>query len=223
MENKKFAIQETLLVVVLLTFVSGFVDGNTFAFDGGRFAGLQTGNVIQGGIALAKGQFPHALTFAVPFVGFILGVMVNTLVKRRFKNHPRIIFEEVALAIQIAGLSATTLFSVFLNQTIEIGLLSFFMAMQVDSFGKLRGGTVATVFTTGNTKTFASNLMTGISTKDVTALKTAGRYLLVIGGFFVGAFASTWLMRFTHNYTLLVAPVVLLVVWLLIHFNKEAA
>ena len=70
-------IHERLYIAFLLAANSGFVDAYTFQYHGERFASLQTGNIIQAGFLLAKGQFTAAQSFILPIIFFILGAAFN--------------------------------------------------------------------------------------------------------------------------------------------------
>ncbi|EQC83465.1 hypothetical protein LLT7_07325 [Lactococcus cremoris subsp. cremoris TIFN7] len=62
--------KESLLVALLLAMNTGFVDAFTFFHFDGRFASLQTGNLIQTGINLAHGNFEKASQFIIPILFF---------------------------------------------------------------------------------------------------------------------------------------------------------
>ena len=78
-------IQERLPIALLLATNSGFVDAYTFQYHGERFASLQTGNIIQAGISLARGQFNYASSFLLPILFFLLGAAFNNIINHQFK------------------------------------------------------------------------------------------------------------------------------------------
>ena len=219
--KNKFPIQERLLVITLLSLNSGFIDGNTFLYNNERFAGMQTGNIIQAGIRLAQGKIDQMWSFLLPFMAFLLGIMAAIMLKDIFKNQTRLLIEEISLTIQLIGIFAVAIFGSYFNDTLVIMLLSFLMAMQANTFVKLRGGNVATVFTTGNSKTFATHLLKAIRTKSVDAWKDAFSYFLVIFGFFSGAAISTIASNSFNRYALLISPLILLVAVILISIFKD--
>ena len=71
--------KESLLVALLLAMNTGFVDAFTFFHFDGRFASLQTGNLIQTGINLAHGNLEKAFQFIIPILFFALGALFKTL------------------------------------------------------------------------------------------------------------------------------------------------
>lgn len=69
--------KESLLVALLLAMNTGFVDAFTFFHFDGRFASLQTGNLIQTGINLAHGNLEKAFQFIIPILFFALGALLR--------------------------------------------------------------------------------------------------------------------------------------------------
>jgi uncharacterized membrane protein YoaK (UPF0700 family) len=220
-ESEKFVAQETLPAILLLAMNSGFIDGNTFLYNDGRFAGMQTGNIIQAGIALAQGNFGTTMKFIWPVIAFIFGIFLNTYIKRLFKNHPIIRFEQISLIIESLGILVFVLLQGKINSTLAISGLSFFLALQVDTFAKLHGKPVATVFNTGNTKSFGINLFNGIIDRDKKTLITAFEYFLVILAFLFGPFIATILHNYLGVYTLIFSPLILLAVLGHITFHRN--
>ena len=95
--------KESLLVALLLAMNTGFVDAFTFFHFDGRFASLQTGNLIQTGINLAHGNLEKAFQFIIPILFFALGALFKTLfTKYKTQNNQSEI--ESLLFIQMIGI-----------------------------------------------------------------------------------------------------------------------
>ncbi|MDR2661146.1 MAG: DUF1275 domain-containing protein [Lactobacillaceae bacterium] len=220
-ENEKYLAQETLPAIILLTLNSGFIDGNTFLYNNQRFGGMQTGNVIQAGLHIAKHQFGTAMSFLFPFFAFILGIFLSTIIRHLYKNHSFLVFEQISLTIQIIGILIMAFVEKKIPDTLQVSGLSFFMALQADSFSKLHGGGIATVFTTGNTKTFAANIMNGFLHKSSANFIAALKVLLVIFGFFIGAIGAELIHSSFGDISLFVSPILLIAVLGHITFHRN--
>ncbi|MCL2858545.1 MAG: YoaK family protein [Streptococcaceae bacterium] len=214
-------LKEKLRIAMLLAINSGFIDGYTYFHFSERFAGMQTGNLIQAGINLANGKIQLALGFALPILFFIVGIGFKIAYSHFLKME-----EEVQHFILIQGLGvlAITLLHAFvitLTPPIYIGLLSFFMAIQADTFTNTHGLAYNSVFGTGNIRSFSTNLMQFFLTKDKEKLSHASIYFGLILSFFVGAVFSTLLLNVFGTWTLLGSCFILLIVYLIFVFSKN--
>lgn len=70
--------QSLTLAVIALTFGSGATDVACFTRLGGVFASVMTGNIVLGGLAVARGSVSLASHTAVSLVGYISGVIGAT-------------------------------------------------------------------------------------------------------------------------------------------------
>jgi uncharacterized membrane protein YoaK (UPF0700 family) len=205
---------DKLRIGLLLAMNAGFVDAYTFFFNHERFASLQTGNVIQTGIYLARGQFGVAWTFLLPILFFALGAGVNYLLKTFV--HSSLTWQHHSTIVQLVGIALVTIFARPLPDAWFVALLAFFMAIQADTFTKLRGMPFASVMSTGNVKTLGSNLMQYAHTHDKKALKNSGIFFGIVFFFGFGAWLSTVLTDAFSHWALLGSSVILMIVlWLL--------
>ena len=83
---KNYRIFEGLRVATVLTFISGYLNAFTFITQGGRFAGVQSGNVISTAYFLALGEFQQVLNFLIPIVSFVLGQFFTYSTRKWFLN-----------------------------------------------------------------------------------------------------------------------------------------
>ena len=65
---------ESFRIGALLALAGGFFDVYTYLCRGGVFANAQTGNMVLLGIAIAGGDWAHALHYIFPIAAFALGV-----------------------------------------------------------------------------------------------------------------------------------------------------
>jgi len=211
---------EKLRVGWLLGLNTGFVDAYTYYYHHERFASMQTGNLIQGGIALAKQHYQIAFGFALPVVFFALGagfgwLLQTYLPKRRFS------WQQHNLLVQASGIALITLFAQTLSDAAFVASLSFFMALQANSFTKLRGMPYATVMSTGNIRSFGEHLMTGLMQRDWQKIRHSWAFLVVIFAFVIGAFVSTTLTQAVGSTSLLGGSVILITVFLILNQKNE--
>lgn len=83
----KVKIHETRRVGILLAFVGGFLDVNTYLLRGGVFANAQTGNMVLLMLQISEGQWMKALYYIIPIIAFFSGVVVTELVKLHERWH----------------------------------------------------------------------------------------------------------------------------------------
>nr|WP_308116709.1 YoaK family protein [Leuconostoc gasicomitatum] len=214
-------IQERLPIALLLATNSGFVDAYTFQYHGERFASLQTGNIIQAGISLARGQFNYASSFLLPILFFLLGAAFNNIIKHQFKAR-KLSTQQHSLIIEIIGISLVVFIRTQISSTVFITLLSFFLAIQLDAFPKVQGLPFTSVMSTGNLRNVGANLITYFYTKNRTALQNASLFSLIILAFLFGAFISALLSTYLKHFTLLGSSVILMTIFgLLFDYSKK--
>ncbi|MFC4651503.1 YoaK family protein [Lactococcus nasutitermitis] len=215
-------VQEKLRIAILLSLGAGYMDGFTFFHFDGRFAGAQTGNIIQAGISLAQGNFAAFWDFFVPILFFIAGVMFKVYYAHRLtkKKQPSALY---LMLFQLIGL---TIF-VLLYETVLswvpnayfVGILSFFMAIQFDTFNKTHGHGYTSVFTTGNLKILSVNLAQYLITREKKYWEYAKIMLFIVPCFFVGAFLATIAVKLFGNWALMLNSLDLLIVYIILRFE----
>ncbi|AEJ44993.1 protein of unknown function DUF1275 [Alicyclobacillus acidocaldarius subsp. acidocaldarius Tc-4-1] len=93
--------------LLVLTAVSGCVDAMSFMRLGQVFTAAMTGNTVLGGIAVAAGDFRHAVHYLVALVGFACGAAASSFVaasERKRSAWSRIVTH--ALWLELAALVA---------------------------------------------------------------------------------------------------------------------
>ncbi|MCT0451371.1 DUF1275 domain-containing protein [Lactococcus cremoris] len=215
--------KESLLVTLLLAMNTGFVDAFTFFHFNGRFASLQTGNLIQTGINLAHGNFEKASQFIIPILFFALGALFKTLfTKYKNKNN----HSEIGplLFIQMTGILIFSLsFATFLHlsASLFVGILSFFMVIQGDTFTKVRGLPYANIMSTGNIKAFGTNLGEYLVSKESKYLRNSFMFLSLALSFVIGAFVSSLAGFWLGNFTLVGSSILILFAYILYSYNLK--
>ncbi|ACV59777.1 YoaK family protein [Alicyclobacillus acidocaldarius] len=80
MERREMSAVSARVFLLVLTAVSGCVDAMSFMRLGQVFTAAMTGNTVLGGIAVAAGDFRHAVHYLVALVGFACGAAASGLV-----------------------------------------------------------------------------------------------------------------------------------------------
>ncbi|MFU2203897.1 YoaK family protein [Streptococcus pluranimalium] len=190
--QKSYPVYESMLCAFLVTFISGFINAFTYLTQGGRFAGVQTGNLLMLGIRLAEGRFLEAIKFLIPILVFMTGQVLtyffkSWVIKHRFHWH---LFSSLVLtALDVIAILGLKLFHPY----IIVGILSLFMSLQVDTFKSIRGTPFATVMMTGNIKNAAYYWVKGVIEKDIKIRKDGRNILFILVTFSLGAMCSTFL------------------------------
>lgn len=163
---------------LLLTYVGGFLDGYTYLGKGHVFANAQTGNIALLGISLFSLDLNSCLHYLLPILSFALG---------SFLCHLPFFKRTQALLAEILILALVTLAGEHLADQYGNMLISLVCAMQVTTFRKIETLPYASTMCTGNLRSATEKLYAFFSKHDITYLKQAMTYFLVIGCFILGA------------------------------------
>ncbi|QBO35929.1 DUF1275 domain-containing protein [Periweissella cryptocerci] len=219
--HEHIRIQDTLRVAVALSMVGGYMDSYSYSFLGEHFASLQSGNLIMMGMHVADGQFQEAATYLIPVLSFALGAGFNFFVKKFLANSKALLWQEISLLIELLGFILVATIAPWLpSKMMVIGGMAFFAALQADTFTVVHGTPYATLMSTGNVKTFGSMLMQFIVTKDKIKLYTAGRFFVILFGFFSGAVIAHILGNVIGVNALYGASFIMLITFLMLHIGS---
>ncbi|MDR0691381.1 MAG: DUF1275 domain-containing protein [Streptococcaceae bacterium] len=219
-EAKKVLIYEELEIGMLLAAAGGFMDAYSYLTHGQRFANLQSGNVILMAIHLIKGQLNQGWVYLFPIFAFAIGAGVNFLIKD-FAQKNNLRRHQLSLLAELIGVTICGLFVSVFSNNVFISLLSFFAAIQADTFKKLRGMPYANIMMTGNIRTIGSMLIGGIFSKNFEMLVKGRNAFLVVVSFFLGALFSATLVPYTKNFTILGASILLWLAFIIIRRENK--
>ncbi|MGT2907602.1 YoaK family protein [Streptococcus dentiloxodontae] len=181
---------EGLRVAILLTFISGFIDAYTFITQGGRFASMQTGNLLYMMIKFADGHFKEAFSFLIPIIFFILGQSFyyffrKWVILKNFRWHKLSTYALFVLLLIIA------IFSPLLPSIFTIAGLAFFASIQLSTFKRVRGYAYTNTMMTGNIKNASYLLLKGNVEKNEQIKKQALYIIAAIIAFMIGVLLAT--------------------------------
>lgn len=196
-------ISETLFLGALLAVVGGFLDAYTYLTRGGVFANAQTGNMVLLAINLARGNFHVLIRYLIPIFAFAAGVLVSEAVRARFRAHPSIHWRQIIVAAEVLILLAAAFTPPGTRDNLVNVSVSFVCALQVESFRKIRGSTLATTMCTGNLRSGTDFLFQFLQRRDRELLKTAFRYYSIILFFILGAALGVWFVSLMGEWAVL--------------------
>lgn len=204
---------ETFLLGSLLAVVGGFLDAYTYLLRGHVFANAQTGNIVLLGLNFAEMNFLQAAYYLVPIVAFVAGIMIAELVRRVFRNHPRIHWRQIIIAAECLILLCVAFlpsgdFDIAVNVAV-----SFLCAMQVESFRKVKGNAYATTMCTGNLRSGTEALYRYFQAKNPHERSKAFQYYGIILFFILGAILGTFFSHLLLEKAVLICCGLLMVVF----------
>lgn len=215
-------VKEKLRIALIFALNAGFMDGFSFFHFNDRFIGAQSGNVIQAGINIAKGDFARFWDFAIPIIFFILGVMTRGFYSHYLMKRRR--FDaSYLLLVQWSGVTIFALaygLGLKIPVSFYVGIFSYFMAIQYDTFTKVHGRAYGSIFMTGNMKSMSANLAQYIITKDKQKLRSVGIYAALISIFFAGAAIATLAGNWFGSWTMMGSTFMIGAVYLIVRFDE---
>lgn len=218
MEQRQMS--DNYLLGILLALTGGYLDAHTYLFRGGVFANAQTGNIVLFGIHLAKGEFFLLIHYLIPILAFVAGVLMAEWVRLRFLRNPAIHWRQIVIALEILILlGAAWLPQGEWDNVVNVSI-SFVCALQVETFRKIQGNTLATTMCTGNLRSATELFFHGVRTRDRNALFRCGQYMGIILFFVLGAVAGVWGTRLWEGRALLACCVLLLAVFFAMFFRR---
>ena len=179
-----------------MSMLGGYLEAYTYTLRGNVFCNGQTSNIALMMINFFRGNTAKALYYPIPILAFFFGTVFATLLRRhRFK------LRWARVEMLIFSLEFALLFIVgFIPQGAgdtggqHSGHLHH-PAVQYEVFREARGLSYASIFCTGNLRTAAEYFAAFVGERDRKAGATCARYLMIIGAFAVGAFASACFRR----------------------------
>ena len=213
---------DSYLLGILLALTGGYLDAHTYLFRGGVFANAQTGNIVLFGISLAKGDFLPLVRYLIPILAFVAGVIVAEGVRLLFLKNPAIHWRQIVIAMEILILlGAAWLPQGEWDNVVNVSI-SFVCALQVETFRKIHGNSLATTMCTGNLRSATELLFHGIRTRDRSAISRCGQYLGIILSFILGAAAGVCGTDLWGGRALLACCALLLAVFFAMFFRRRA-
>jgi len=220
--KKQKQMSETFLICSILAIVGGFLDAYTYICRGGVFANAETGNIVLMGIKLAGGEIKGALFYLIPILFFSLGILLSEKIKQTFKSCSHIHWRQIIIAFEMLVLVIIAFVpSNHINNIFTNALISFVCSLQVQSFRKVNGNSIATTMCTGNLRSGTEYLFKSITMKDKKQLRKALHYFGIIAFFVLGAAIGAVITIQFSIKAVLIACAGLAAVFLIMFIDKE--
>ena len=207
---------ESIVLGTLLAISGGLMDAYSYILRGQVFANAQTGNILFLGIYLCSGQWREVIHYLFPVAGFTAGIFISELMHLS-RLHPMHWKQTILLAEAFLLLLVPFIpLDLFANS-----LTSFVCGMQVQTFRKLRGHPFATTMCIGNLRSGTVSVVNWLCHREYHHLRAAGAYYYVILCFVIGAVIGNALAPVTGLFTIAGCTVLLMVSWVILHFQHR--
>ena len=177
MEKKKY------FSALALIFVAGGLDAFCYLMHDGMFAAMQTGNMIQIAIKLAKCEFGELGKYFLSILAFVLGIVAAHFIGKLKKS------ELISIVISFACYAVGLLLPVGMLNWLSNLLIAFGIAIQLQVIKSINGFSVATTMCTGNLRGFSECVGQYTTTKEKRYLLGMLIYSTLIISFMLGVFA----------------------------------
>lgn len=204
----KRQVSDSVLCGVLLALSGGSMDAYSYFFRGHVFANAQTGNMLLLGVHLANKDFTTALKYVWPISAFIIGIIISDVINEK-KDTIKIHWRQISVLIELIMLVIVAFIPVEMN-FIANAMISLVCGIQVESFRKINGNSIATTMCIGNLRSGTNNLVKYFCTNNIQALKNAGLYYGIIIAFVIGSIIESWFIVRFGTYAIFFSSVLLL-------------
>lgn len=222
-------VEERLLAVLLVCFISGFLDSYTYVLFDQIFANTQTGNLIFLAIHLMEGDFLDAMCRVAPIMSFSFAIFITQACiyyfnKKNISDNNNSINIKIVKMVVIINLMLTIIMGLgflgtndyFTNPNTQLGrsnlaiisAVCFICGSILSVFKKTGTYVYAPIMFTGNIRALAETFSKFLLYKDKQELKNFAMYLLLIivfcGGVSIGLLAvKAWAFNSIYCVTVL--------------------
>lgn len=218
--KKNLQTSETLRLGLLLAFSGGFMDAYSYLYRGHVFANAQTGNMILFGIHLSEGNVREALRYLLPVLAFTTGIIIADLARNRYRSSVKNLhWRQAAVLFEAVILAAVSFMPRGMDLTAN-SMTSLACGIQVESFRKIHGHSIATTMCIGNLRSGTQSLSEYISGGNQDNLKRALIYYGIIGCFVIGAVAGSVIISALEAKAMMCCSGILLLVFLIMFREK---
>ena len=209
---------ESIRLGMLLAVSGGFMDAYSYLVRDHVFANAQTGNILLFGVNLAEGNFQTAMRYFFPVFAFAAGIALAEWVRTGKKR--RIHWRQTAVCIEAAILAAVAFFPLSMN-LLANSLTSFACGIQVESFRKIRGNSMATTMCIGNMRSGTQNFCQYFRSKDTEFLWDSLLYYGIIVCFVIGAVIGNSAIQLLQEKAILCCSAMLFFAFIMMFIDYE--
>lgn len=221
MKTPKIQMSESLFVGLMLASVGGFLESYSFITRAGVFANCQTGNMVLLAMYVTKGDWMRVISYLIPILSFIIGVVLTELVRLFALNH-KLHWRQYIILFELFLLAFVGFIPSGRYDIIATTVIAFSCSMQVESFRKVKGSVYATTMCTGNLRSGTFWLFDSVIKKDTDSLMRAGNYFAVILIFMLGALIGGIATDFWGEKSIWLSCLMLLFVFFVLFIHPAA-
>ena len=176
----------------------GFMDAYSYLLHDHVFATGQTGNIVLLCMNLAEGAWLGVAHYLVSICAFVLGIMLSRHVLVRVHGHATHRMQRWVAVFEAVAFAAIALLPAWAPDLLVNSAISFCAAVSYENFRQFgTKSAYASVFCTGNLRSFGETLYDGLFEKDRHELHRSARYAGLVASFCVGAVACKFLIDAT--------------------------
>ena len=205
---------EAFITALFLSVSGGLQDVYTYLYRGKVFANAQTGNIVLMAVKLFAGKWGEALRYLIPLCAFALGIFVAEFIRLKLKRMQWLHWRQLVVLAEVILLFSVGLMPESANMAAN-ALTSFACAMQVQTFRKVNGYTIASTMCIGNIRSEIESLSAYLKTHNHKLLDQTYRYLGIILIFALGAGTGFKLAESLAYHTICVCCLLLMVSFVL--------
>lgn len=211
-------VSDSIRLGAILAVSGGFMDAYSYIQRDQVFANAQTGNILLFGVNLSEGNFAGALHYFLPVLAFVLGIAAAELV--RMKGQHLLHWRQISVISEAVILTIVAFIP--LTQNIAANaLISFACGIQVESFRKIRGNSIATTMCIGNIRSGTQHLCQYVRDKDREHLISAALYYGIILCFVIGAVIGNFFIGLWHEKAIICSSLLLVVSFVFMFMDGE--
>lgn len=200
MGKQIYQISESVRIGILLSLSGGFMDAYSYIERGKVFANAQTGNILLMGVNLSEGQYIEALHYFFPILAFVCGIALADII--RIKKISSIHWRQVSVIVEAVILLCVAFIPHDFN-LLANSLTSLACGIQVESFRKVHGTSIATTMCIGNIRGGTQSLCQFFLQKERSYLKESCLYFIIIICFVIGAIIGNGVIQNIHQYAII--------------------
>ncbi|MFA6830276.1 MAG: YoaK family protein [Bacilli bacterium] len=203
MKNEK-QWSDSIIIGMLLALAGGFLDTYTYLLRDGKFATMQTGNLIMFAVKAVEGQPIVGCYYLISVASFFLGAFLTSLFTSIKNKALHLHWRQYSLLCEIVLLISAS----FVPVSSELNWISNFLialaaGIQIEAFRKVEGYTILTTMCTGNIKQLADSFAQLIVQREKGLIKKIISLVLVVGSFLLGCIISAYSSKAFGQYGLL--------------------
>lgn len=173
----------------------GFMDAYSYLTRGHVFATGQTGNIVLLGVHLAQLDWLGVARYLAPIVAFVIGILVSKHVMAQVHAGDHFRMQRWVIAFEAVAFALIALLPPEVPDLIVNLAISFCAALSFENFRTFgTRSAYASVFCTGNLRSFAETLYDGFVGHDRHEMHRSLRYLALVASFTTGVVLGFFLI-----------------------------